>query len=217
MPARVKICGLNTADSLAAALSARADLVGFVFFPPSPRHLSIDEARPLADYARGQAAIVALTVDPDNALLQEIVDGVNPDMIQLHGSETPERVAEVRATFAKPVMKAIKVASAADAAVARAYKDVADLILFDARAPAGSTLPGGNGEAFDWRHLEGVRDEVAFMLSGGLTIQNVGEAISVTGATVVDVSSGVEEAPGVKSAALIRAFMAAAKAPAPSS
>jgi phosphoribosylanthranilate isomerase len=211
MAARVKICGIRTAEALGAALQARADLIGLVFFPPSPRNLSIEEAEPLAEYARGFAAVVALVVDADDALLERIMAAVHPDMLQLHGSETPARVAEIRERFGKPVMKAIKVATAEDAEAALAYQEIADLILFDARPPKGADRPGGHGAAFDWSVLAGVRDKVPFMLSGGLTPENVGEAIRVTGATAVDVSSGVETAPGIKNPGLIRAFIRAAK------
>ena len=211
MAARVKICGIRTAEALAAALQARADLVGLVFFPPSPRNISIEEAEPLAEYARGFAAVVALVVDADDALLERIVAAVNPDMLQLHGNETPARVAEIRERFGKPVMKAIKVATAEDAEGALAYRGIADLILFDARPPKGADRPGGHGAVFDWNALAGVRDKVPFMLSGGLTPENVAEAIRATGATAVDVSSGVETAPGVKNPGLIRAFIRAAK------
>ncbi len=210
MPARVKICGLKTADAMADALSARADLVGLVFFPPSPRNVTIAEAVPLADFARGFAAIVALTVDADDAQIEAIMRQVNPDMLQLHGAETPERVRDLRARWGKPVMKAIKVETRDDAGRALAYKGIADLILFDAKAPKGAVLPGGNGLAFDWRVLDDVRRQVPFMLAGGLTPANVDTAIQATGATVVDVSSGVESAPGVKSADLIRQFIRAA-------
>jgi phosphoribosylanthranilate isomerase len=213
MTARVKICGITTPEVLMAALHARADLVGFVFYPPSPRNISPEDAAPLAEFARGMAGVVALVVDADDALIDTIVETVRPDMIQLHGSETPERVAEIRERSGKPVMKAVKVASAEDAASARRYAGVADIVLFDARAPAGESgaLPGGNGRTFDWRLLDGVKDEVPFMLSGGLNPENVAEAIRATGATVVDVSSGVETSPGVKSPGLIRAFITAAK------
>ena len=212
MPARVKICGLKTADAMADALSARADLVGLVFFPLSPRNVTIAEAVPLADFARGSAAIVALTVDADDALIEAIMTAVNPDMMQLHGSETPARVHDIRARWGKPVMKAIKVETPEDAALALAYKGIADLILFDAKAPKGAVLPGGNGVAFDWYVLDDIRSRVPFMLSGGLTAANVAAAVQATGATVVDVSSGVESAPGVKSPDLIRQFIRAAHA-----
>ena len=211
MPARVKICGIRTAEAMAAALEARADLVGLVFFPPSPRNISLEEAAPLADFARGYAAIVALVVDADDALLERIMVAINPDLLQLHGSETPARVAEIRERWGKPVMKAIKVASVADARAALDYAEAADLILFDAKPPAGADRPGGHGHTFDWSLLAQVSGRVAFMLGGGLDASNVAEAIRETGATVVDVSSGVESAPGIKDPARIRAFVAAAK------
>jgi phosphoribosylanthranilate isomerase len=214
MPAttKVKICGLRTEAALAAALEGGADYVGLVFFPPSPRSLSPEAARPLAAMARGRARIVALMVDPDDALIDAVVAVVDPDLLQLHGEESPERVAEVRRRWAKPVMKAVKVETARDAEVALGYRGVADLILFDARAPKGSPLPGGNGLAFDWRALARVKDQVGYMLSGGLTPDTVAEAIRVTGAGIVDVSSGVEVRPGEKGPALIRRFLLAAKA-----
>jgi phosphoribosylanthranilate isomerase len=212
MTVRVKICGVKDEAALYAAVEGRADLVGLVFYPPSPRHLAPAHAAPLAEYVRGVAASVALVVDADDALLDEIASVVNPDMFQLHGSEAPERVSEVRSRYGKPVMKAIKVATAADAAAALAYRDAADLILFDARPAPGAVLPGGNGVPFDWRTLEAVKDQVPFALSGGLTPENVGEAIRLTGARIVDVSSGVETRPGEKSPELIRRFLHAAKA-----
>ena len=211
MSARVKICGINTAEAMAAALEARADLVGLVFFPPSPRSVTVEEAAPLADYARGNAAIVALVVDADDALIDHIVKAINPDLLQLHGNETPERAAGIRDRFGKAVMKAIKVATREDAIAALAYRDVVDLVLFDAKPPKDADRPGGHGVAFDWSHLADVRDKIAFMLSGGLTPVNVADAVRATGATVVDVSSGVESAPGVKDPGLIRAFIRAAK------
>lgn len=211
MPARVKICGIKTPEAMEAALFARADLVGLMFFPPSPRNISIEGAGPLADYARGFAAIVAVTVDADDELLERIVAAVNPDMFQLHGNETPKRVAAVREKFGKPVMKAIKVETAADAARALDYAEAADLVLFDAKPPKGADRPGGHGATFDWRALDGVIGRVPFMLGGGLTPENVAEAIAATGAAAVDVSSGVETAPSVKSADLIRRFIRAAK------
>lgn len=212
MSTRVKICGLRTAEAMAAALEARADLVGLVLFPPSPRSVTIEEAVPLADYARGFAAIVVLLVDADDALVDRVVAEINPDMLQLHGAETPERVAAVRNRSGKPVMKAVKVRSREDALSALVFRGVADLVLFDAAPPKGADRPGGHGRTFDWSLLDCVRDEVPFVLSGGLTPENVREAIRVTGAAVVDVSSGVETAPGVKDAALIRAFVRAARA-----
>lgn len=207
----VKICGLKSEAALAAALEAGADYVGLVFFGPSPRNVDIATARKLAGQARGTAKVVALLVDPRDALVQEVMAQVAPDLIQLHGSETPERVAAIQRLANRPVMKAIKVETAADAVTALDYAGAADIILFDAKAPKDAMLPGGNGVAFDWRALAGVSDRVAFMLSGGLTADNVAEAVRLTGARAVDVSSGVETAPGVKDAELIRRFIAAAK------
>jgi phosphoribosylanthranilate isomerase len=209
---KVKICGLKTEATLAAALGAGADYVGLVFFPPSPRSLTPEIARPLAAMARAQARIVALMVDPDDALIDAVVAAVDPDLLQLHGEESQERVAEVRQRWAKPVMKAIKVDTIDAAEAALRYRGIADLILFDACPPKGSWLPGGNGLPFDWRALAGVKDKVPYMLSGGLTPDNVTEAIRVTGATIVDVSSGVEARPGEKDPGLIRRFLQAAKA-----
>jgi phosphoribosylanthranilate isomerase len=214
MSTLVKICGLKTAEALEAALSGGADFVGLVFFPPSPRNVTPAEARPLADLAKGRAEIVALLVDPGDALIEEVVAAVHPDMLQLHGSETPERVAAIKARFGVPVMKAIKVETASDAETALAYAGVAERILFDAKAPKGfhAPLPGGNGLAFDWHALEPVRGRLEFMLSGGLTVDTVATAIRLTGAWAVDVSSGVERSPGNKDLDLIAAFLAAAKA-----
>ena len=209
---KVKICGLTTEAALEAALAGGADYVGLVFFPPSPRNLTPEGARPLAARARGRARIVALMVDPDDALIDAVVASADPDLLQLHGEESPERVAEVRRRWAKPVMKAVKVETAQDAEAALRYRGVADLILFDARAPRDATRPGGHGAVFDWRALEDVKDKVAYMLSGGLTPDNVDEAIRVTGARMVDVSSGVEVRPGEKDPELIRRFLQAAKA-----
>lgn len=211
MSARVKICGINTADAMAAALEARADLVGLVFFPPSPRAVTLEVAQPLADYARGYAGIVALVVDASDDDIEGIVATIDPDMLQLHGNESPQRVAAIRERFGKAVMKAIKIATADDARAALHYRGVADLILFDAKPPAGADRPGGHGVAFDWQVLADVRHEIAFMLSGGLHPGNVAESIRATGATVVDVSSGVESAPGIKDPHLIAAFIRAAK------
>lgn len=212
MSVRVKICGIKDEAALFAAVESRADLVGFVFYRKSPRYLSPEAAAPLATYVRGVAGSVALVVDADDALIDEVVSVVDPDMLQLHGSETPERVAEIRRRTGKPVMKALQVATAADAARALDFVDAADMILFDAKPPPGAALPGGNGVPFDWRALESVRGRVPFMLSGGLTPDNVAEAVRLTGARAVDVSSGVESSPGVKDPALIARFLGAAKA-----
>jgi phosphoribosylanthranilate isomerase len=209
---RVKICGIRDREALVAALDAGTDDIGLVLFPPSPRNVSLAEASALAAIARGRARIVVLTVDADDALLTAVVEEVRPDILQLHGNESPERAAAIRKRFGVAVMKAIKVATAADARDALDYAGAVDLILFDARPPKGADRPGGHGVPFDWRALDDVNDRVLYMLSGGLTPANVGEAIRATGAAAVDVSSGVESATGVKDPALIRAFIAAVRA-----
>jgi phosphoribosylanthranilate isomerase len=213
MPVEVKICGLSTPETVDAAVDAGADLIGLVFFPRSPRNVSLEQAAALAARARGKAKIVTLVVDADDALLTAIARDVQPDLIQAHGSETPERVADIARLTSLPVIKAIRVATDADIAAAADYSTVASLILYDAKAPEtlGSSLPGGNGHAFDWGLLEGEK-RPAFMLAGGLTPENVADAIRQTGAPVVDVSSGVESAPGIKDIGLIRKFIEAAKA-----
>jgi len=208
---KVKICGLKTEAAMEAALASGADYVGLVFFPPSPRNVSPQAAHTLAAKARGRAKIVALLVDPDDAVIETVIASADPDILQLHGDETPERVEEIRRRWGKPVMKAIKVETAGDAEAALGFHGIADLILFDARAPEESTRPGGNGAPFDWRALLGVKDQVRYMLSGGLTLDNVAEAIRITGAAIVDVSSGVESRPGEKDPELIRRFLRAAK------
>lgn len=214
MPTRVKICGLKTAEAIDTAVAVGADLIGLVFFPPSPRNVTPAQAKPLAARARGRADIVALVVDAPDDFLEEIVAATGPELLQLHGSESPERVAEIKRRFGVPVMKAIKVETATDVAASAAYAPVADRILFDAKAPKGmaGALPGGNGLSFDWHALEGVIGRLDFMLSGGLTPENVAEAIRLTRAWAVDVSSGVESRPGEKDLAAIKAFVAAARA-----
>lgn len=209
----VKICGLKTADALDAAIDAGADYIGLVFFPKSPRNVDGAAARTLAGRSRGRVEIVALLVDPTDSDIADAMSAADPDILQLHGAESPDRVRAIATATGRRVMKAIKVETAADAALALAYKDAADLILFDAKAPKGAVLPGGNGVPFDWRALADVTPQLAgrWMLSGGLTPDNVPEAIRLTAAPAVDVSSGVECAPGVKDAALIRRFLQAAK------
>lgn len=211
MTTKVKICGLKTEPALDAALDGGADFVGFNFFPPSPRSLAPDVARGLAARARGRTRTVVVLVDPDDTLLQRVVSAVEPDLIQLHGKESSERVAEIARQFGRPVIKALSVTTAADAGRAEAYRDITEFVLFDAKAPPASAIPGGNGLTFDWRLLDSVRGRIDYMLSGGLTADNVAEAIRVAAPFAVDVSSGVETAPGVKSADLIRHFLAAAK------
>lgn len=207
----VKICGLSTEETLDAALDAGADMIGLNFFPPSPRYVSLDAGRLLAERARGRAEIVALSVDMDDAGLGEIVDALRPDWLQLHGKDSPERTAAIRSRFPAKVMKAIHVAVAADLARAADYAEAADRILLDATPPKGATRPGGLGTPFDWTILSGFRPANPYLLSGGLTIGNVAEALRISDAPGVDVSSGVETAPGRKSADLIRAFIAAAR------
>jgi phosphoribosylanthranilate isomerase len=208
----VKICGLSTRETLDAALDAGADMVGFVFFPPSPRHLPLDIALELGRQAGQRAVKAALTVDADDATLQSIVEALQPDILQLHGHETPARLAEIKRKFGREVMKALPVERASDLAVLPDYVGVADRILFDARPPKGATRPGGLGAVFDWHLLENLDLKLPFMVSGGLHAGNVAEAIRVTGAGGVDVSSGVERAPGVKDVEMIREFIRAARA-----
>ena len=211
MTTRVKICGLREPAHVAVAAEAGAAYIGLVFFEKSPRHVSIAEARNLALEVPPGVAKVALVVNASDEELGAILDRVPLDMLQLHGRETPARVAEIRARFGLPVMKALGVAEASDLAVLPDYEAVADQILLDAKAPKGAALPGGNGLAFDWRLVAGQVFEKPWILAGGLTPDNVAEAIARTGARQVDVSSGVESAPGVKDPALIRAFIAAAQ------
>jgi phosphoribosylanthranilate isomerase len=207
----VKICGLFTHETLDVALQAGADMVGFVFFPASPRHISLQTARDLGKQAKGRALKVALTVDADDATLANIVEVLQPDILQLHGSETVARLRDIRRTFGLQVMKAIAVATPADLASLPGYAAVADRILFDARAPKEATRPGGLGAVFDWHLLENLDLGLPFMVSGGLDAGNVAEAVRVTRAGGVDVSSGVERGPGVKDPELIRAFIRAAR------
>jgi phosphoribosylanthranilate isomerase len=207
----VKICGLSTRETLDVALGAGADMVGFVFFPPSPRHLSLETARELGRQAKGRAAKVALTVDADDAILANIVETLQPDLLQLHGKETIARLRDIKQKFGLPVMKALPVETAADLAPLAGYAAVADRILFDARAPKEATRPGGLGAVFDWHLLEKLDLQLPFMVSGGLHVDNVAEAVRVTRAGGVDVSSGVERSPGVKDPEMIRAFIRAAR------
>ena len=207
----VKICGISEPVALNAAIAAGARYVGFVFFEKSPRHVSIETARDLALLVPAGVAKVALTVNADNAYLDAITAQVPLDMLQLHGNETPERMAELRARYGLPLMKAVGIADAGDVAALDVYGRVADQLLVDTKAPKGANLPGGNGQSFDWGLIAGRRWPVPWMLAGGLTIDNVAEAARLTGATQVDISSGVESAPGVKDPKLIAAFIAAAQ------
>jgi len=207
----VKICGLSTPEALEVALEAGADMVGFVFFAPSPRHVAFDTAHALASRVLERAQKVALTVDADDALLDAVVEALQPDMLQLHGAESPARVEAVRRMFGLPVMKALPIAAKSDLDGIVRYAGIADRLLFDARAPREATRPGGLGRPFDWHLLENLDPGVPFMLSGGLDAANVGEALRITRAPGVDVSSGVERAPGEKDPDKIRAFVRAAR------
>jgi phosphoribosylanthranilate isomerase len=217
MSVLVKICGLSTPETLDVALDSGADMVGFVFFPASPRNISFEVARSLGPRVNGRAKKVALIVDADDALLEQIVAALKPDMLQLHGHETPQRVAAIRESFGLPVMKVLPIETKADLAAITPYVNVADRLLFDALPPRDATRPGGLGRPFDWHLLEGLDLPVPFMLSGGLDPVNVAEALRITRAPGVDVSSGVESAPGVKDPEKIRAFIRAARASASSS
>ena len=210
MAVQVKNCGIKTEDALAAAIEAGADYAGFVFFAKSPRNVERTTAARLAETARGRIRTVALLVDPSDAELDAVLAEIAPDIVQLHGSETPERVAEIRNRAARPVLKAVKVATAADIVAASAFP-AADMFLFDAKPAKNAALPGGNGIPFDWPLLAQTPPDRPFMLSGGLNADNIAEAIRVTGALAVDTSSGVEHAPGEKDPAAIRRFVEAAK------
>ena len=206
---RIKMCGLRTASDIVAAAGAGATYVGFVFFEKSPRNVSIAQARDLAVEAPVGVAKVALTVNADDTFLDQLVETVPLDMLQLHGRESPERVAEVRARFGLPVMKAIGIADAEDVAKIDTYGAVADQLLVDAKPPKNADLPGGNGLSFDWRLVNRKYWPRPWMLAGGLTADNVAEAVKMTGARQLDLSSGVESTPGVKDIGMIRAFMKA--------
>ena len=215
----IKICGLSTPDTLAAALDSGADMVGLVFFAKSPRCVDLDTARSLAEQARGRAAIVALTVDADDGAIADIITATRPDLLQLHGHETAARIAAIRSRFRRPVMKAVGIASAADVAAARdlaatlvTEADGQDRMLLDAKPPKDAVLPGGNGLPFDRNLVVGLDLALPFMVSGGLDPANVAEAIRLVAPWGVDVSSGVERAPGIKDPARIETFIRAARA-----
>ncbi|PBB26900.1 phosphoribosylanthranilate isomerase [Mesorhizobium sp. WSM4312] len=208
----IKICGLKTDQAMAAALGGGASHVGFIFFAKSPRYVEPAEAGRLREAARGKALAVAVTVDASDAFLDAIVTAMQPDMLQLHGSETPERVAELKARSGLPVMKALPLSEAADLDRIKPFIGIADRFLFDAKPPKGSELPGGNGVAFDWRILAGLDAGVDYMLSGGLNAANIGDALRLANPPGIDISSGVESAPGVKDPALIEQFFRAVRA-----
>ena len=209
MKVAVKICGLTTPQAVSAAIWGGARYLGFVFYEPSPRNVTPKEAKRLSEGVPDDVTIVALTVDADDRLLGEIMQVLKPGLLQLHGKETPLRVSQVRARYRRPVMKAIGVASRADVAAAKRYEEAADLLLFDARPPKDG-LPGGNGLAFDWKLIAGQRWKKPWMLSGGLSAANVAEAVRLTKAQIVDVSSSVEDKPGVKSTEKVANFLGVA-------
>ncbi|NRQ16281.1 phosphoribosylanthranilate isomerase [Ensifer sesbaniae] len=211
MKTEVKICGLKTAEAVERAVALGASHTGFIFFPKSPRNIEPDDAGRLADRIRGRAKIVAVTVDADNDELDEIVSALNPDILQLHGSESPEQLLTVKAMYGLPVMKALSVREASDLEKIDAYIGIADRFLLDAKPPAGSDLPGGNGVSFDWRLLDALDGSVDYMLSGGLNANNIGEALAQTQARAIDTSSGVESAPGVKDLKLMESFFNAVR------
>src|SRR5215471_18574863 len=211
MALSIKICGLKSPQALDVALDSGADLVGFVFFPPSPRHLGLEAARTLGQRVQGRAGKVALTVDSSDDMLLDVVAALKPDMLQLHGDETPGRVVAVRTRFGLPVIKVLPIAERKDLSPVRQYAQIVDRLIFDARAPRDATRPGGLGKAFDWTLLKDINVGIPFMLSGGLDAGNIAEALRITRAPGVDVSSGVERAPGEKDPEKIRAFIRAAR------
>jgi phosphoribosylanthranilate isomerase len=209
----IKICGLSTPGTLDAALASGADLVGFVRFPKSPRHVSLDLGHRLSQQVRGRAQRVVLLVDASDEAVSQAIEAFNPDLLQLHGHETPERVAEIRAMTGRPVMKALGIAEPGDLDALVPYAGHADSLLLDAKPPrTAEALPGGNGISFDWKLLKRLDPSLSFMLSGGLHSENVAEAIRLTGPYAVDVSSGVESAPGIKDSGKIEAFIRASRA-----
>lgn len=203
----IKICGLSDAATVSAAIAAGADMIGFIFFEKSPRHVTLATASALSRHAGHAVKKVAVTVNATDDFLEAMIAQVSPDLLQLHGSELPARVLKVKERFLLPVMKAIAIRERADLDAAKAYEDVADRLLFDAKPPSGSQLPGGNAVSFDWTLLKNREFRTPWMLSGGLEASNVMAAIRTTGATAIDVSSGVEDAPGVKSIEKIQAFV----------
>lgn len=213
MTIQIKICGLSTPEAVDRAADLNADMAGFIFFPKSPRHIAVDTAAALAEQSRARGLkTVAVSVDMDDAGLDQIVSAVKPNWLQLHGSESPQRTAELKARYGLPVMKAFAIREAADFDKIGPYKGIADRFLFDAKAPKGSDLPGGNGVSFDWRLLATLDASANYMLSGGLTKDNIGEALGISGAPGVDVSSGVESAPGVKDLEMMDSFVRAVHA-----
>jgi phosphoribosylanthranilate isomerase len=211
MPTLAKICGLTTPEAVSAALGGGASHLGFVLFDKSPRSIGAEAAARLAAPARGRAKVVVLLVDPDDALVVEAAGVLKPDLIQLHGRESPARAAAIRAMTGLPTIKAVGVREAADVRGALAYEDAADHLMFDAKPPQGAERPGGHGAAFDWTLLKDVRPQRPWFLAGGLDPWNVAQAVAASGASLVDVSSGVERGPGLKDPSLIAAFLDAVR------
>ena len=205
----IKICGLKTPEAVEAAIANGASHIGFIFFPKSPRNISFLQAASLRELVNGRAKTVAVTVDADNLFLDDLVHSVKPDIVQLHGHETPRRAAEIKKRYNLPVMKAISVHTATDLQNAIPYKDIAERILFDAKAPKDSVLPGGNGVSFDWQLLNSLDNTLNYMLSGGLRIENIKDALTIARPSGIDVSSGVESEPGVKDIDLMTGFFGA--------
>jgi len=203
----IKICGLSTLEAVDAVIEGGATHMGLIFFEKSPRHVSLEVAQELSKYAGDRIKKIAVSVDADDRYLDQIIDHVKPDMLQLHGAETPERVSAVKARYGLPVMKVIAVRDISDLDKLEKYTGIADRFLFDAKPPKGSVLPGGNGVAFDWEIMDHVPDNVPYMLSGGLDAANIHEAMEKSGAKAIDVSSGVESSPGIKDAKLIADFL----------
>lgn len=211
MKPEIKICGVKTPDAIKAAIDNGAQYIGFIFFEKSPRHLEIAEAQKLRPFVKKPVRLVAVTVDADDDTIATIVQKVRPDILQLHGHETPERVRKLRATYKIPVIKAFAIRTQSDVEQVSPYRGVADMLLFDAKAPKDSLLPGGNGVAFNWSLLKLLDEDSQTVLSGGLNAQNVGEAIKIASPDILDVSSGVESAPGIKDVKLIEGFFDAVK------
>lgn len=213
MKTHVKTCGLSTEETVSTALDAGAQYIGFVFYPPSPRNINVEQAGILAQNVGDDALKVGVFVNPDDGLLTEVLSNVDLDILQLHGNESPERVKDIRAKYSKSIMKAVPVSSKRDIVQARKYEKIVDILLFDAKAPNDmeNALPGGNGLAFDWALIAGEKWNVPWMLSGGLDATNVAEAIKISGAEIVDVSSGLEKSPGKKDINKIKDFMNAVR------
>ncbi|MGI9351537.1 MAG: phosphoribosylanthranilate isomerase [Rhizobiaceae bacterium] len=206
-PSIIKICGLSTPEAVDAAIAGGATHMGLIFFEKSPRHVTVYSAAKLSRHAGNRIVKVAVSVDADDTYLDQIVEAVKPDLLQFHGHETPDRLREIKSRYGIPVMKAIAVREADDIEQAKGYIDIADMFLFDAKAPEGSEVPGGNGIAFDWTIMDQWVSDVPYMLSGGLNAGNVHEALKLSGADAIDISSGVETVPGRKDPKLIREFL----------